>query len=251
VRKNANSGQIFIVAVLTITLVLVSTEIYVYETISQTVDLKTDSFPDFVFMTKLGCRNTLISSLTSISVGSSFDILSTNLETLDSLIETQYQFGKCFLNYTLRSISPYSNGIWISWGSSGTGVSGAYANFTFKVTDREVNATVPFFVNVTTSVSIVGTYQRLTGNDKQVNVTCNLLNEGKPAIAKDITIYYFAESSWQEANLLSGYSVSDYGNGTYLASFVASIPGNQVNVSTQVYDTRQTFVRTNTTCTQV
>jgi len=251
VRKNTNSGQIFIVAVLTITLVLVSTEIYVYETISQTVDAKIDSFPDFIFMTKLGCRNTLISSLANISAGGSTSLLSDNLGTLDSLIETQYQFGKCLLDHALRNIYPYSSGVWLSWGISGTGVSAAYANFTFKVMDREINATVPFVANVTTSISITGTYQKLAGNDKQVSITCNLLNEGNPALVRNINAYYQVGSSWYSANGMSSYLVSSYGNGTYLITFTASIPSSEVNVATHVYDRRQVFVRANTTCTIV
>lgn len=250
-KRNGNSGQIFILAILTITLVLISTQIYVYETTTQSVNSNSDSFSDFVFMTKLGCKHTMVSSLANVSVGGSAGLLSTNLETLDSLIESQYQFGKCLLSYTLRNTWPYSNGIWLSWGSSGTGISGAYANFTFKVSDREINATATFVTNVTTTLSIVGTWRRLVGNDKQISVTCNLFNEGNPALAKSITIYYHAGNDWYRADLSSNYSLANYGNGTYIVTFEASILGNEVNVSAQVYDTREIFVRANTTCTQV
>lgn len=250
-KRNANSGQIFILAILTITLVLVSTEIYVYETTSQSVSLKSDSFSNFVLMTKLGCKHTIISSLANVSVGGSSSILSTNLETLNSVMESQYQFGKCLLNYTLRNTSPYANGIWLSWGSSGIGYSGAYANFTFNVLDREVNATVYYVVNVTTTVSIVGTYEGLTGNDKQINIICNLSNEGQPALAESITTYYQVETSWYEADASNNYSVNNYGNGTYILTFTASIPGSEVQVSTHAYDTREIFVQANATCTEV
>jgi len=251
VKKTANSGQIFILAILTITLVLLSTEVYVYETTSQTVNSNSDSLSDFVFMTKLGYKHTIISSLANVSVGGSASVLSTNLETLDSVVETQYQFGKCLLNYTLRNTSPYSNGVWRSWGSSGIGISGAYANFTFKTSDREVNATVYFVMNITTTVSILGAYQRLTGNNKQINIICNLFNEGTSALAKNITTYYKVGNNWFKADSSNNYSVTNYGNGTYSLTFRASILGSEVTVSTKVYDTREIFVRANTTCTRV
>lgn len=250
-KRKANSGQIFILAILVITLVLVSTEIYVYETTSQVTSSKSDSFPDFVFMTKLDCKNTVISSLANISAGGSSSLLSTNLGTVDSMIEAQYQFGKCFLNYTLRNTSPYSNGVWLSWGTDGKGISSAYANFIFEVSDLEVNATMPFVMNVTTTLSIVGTYGKLKGNDKQIYIVCDLLDEGHPAFAKDIITYYKAGTDWYIANSLSDYSVTNYGNGTYRITFRTSIPGNDVYVSTKVYDTREIFVRANATCTNV
>lgn len=250
-RRCANSGQVFILAILTITLVLLSMQAYVYETTSQVISSRSDSFSDFVYMAKFGCRNTVIHSLANISAGGSISLLSDNLETFNSIIGTQYQFGKSFLDCTLKNTMPYSKGVWLSWGLTGKGFSGIYANFTFKVSVLEVNATVPFATNVTSTVSIVGSYQEMAGDNKSITIQCDLFNEGESALAKNITVYYLVGSNWQIANAFNSYLVTNYGNGTYMLQFWAEIPGNSVQVSTHVYDERDIFIQANVTCSKV
>jgi hypothetical protein len=104
--------------------------------------------------------------------------------------------------------------------------------------------------NVTTLVNIVGgTYKKLEGEGmelkKQVNVTCRILNEGEPALARNVTLFF------EEDGDLSTQEW-DYGNGTYFLSFIAETQtrNDPVLVSAQVYDLRGIFVLANATCTE-
>ncbi len=106
-------------------------------------------------------------------------------------------------------------------------------------------------MNVSTSLVVEGVSRTLQGSLKQINVTCNILNEGTPALAENVTALYEDSGSWLRADEQSNYSFTDYGNGTYLVSFEANIPQENVNVSTQAYDLRDIYVQANATCTNV
>ena len=108
-----------------------------------------------------------------------------------------------------------------------------------------------YYVNVTTTLLIQGTYAVIQSDEKQVNVTINLLNEGEPALAEQITLYYRVLENWFAPNASNNYAVVDYGNGTYQASFQANIPSLNVEVSVLVTDQRDIFVQANATCSQI
>jgi hypothetical protein len=110
---------------------------------------------------------------------------------------------------------------------------------------------LPYALNITTSLVVEGVYRTLAGNVKEINVTCNLYNEGNPVLAQNMTIFYESSGSWLHADERSNYSLVDYGNGTYRISFEAEVLEESVNVSTQVYDLREIYVQTNTTCTNL
>ncbi len=148
-------------------------------------------------------------------------------------------------------MSPYTNGTHLSWRTDGFGVSSAYANFNFLLEGRQTSAQLSYNVNVTTSLVVKAVYRTLQGNSKQINVSSSLLNEGSPALAENVTVLYENSGSWPHADEQSSYSFTDYGNGTYLMSFEADISGENVNVSTQVYDLRGIYVQANATCTIV
>ena len=84
--------------------------------------------------------------------------------------------------------------------------------------------------------------------EKLVTLTCKVYNEREPALAKNITLYYENLGNWIEVNSSNNLSIEDYGNGTYLISFTAEIPSEDVQVSAHAYDLRDIFVRANTTC---
>ncbi len=88
------------------------------------------------------------------------------------------------------------------------------------------------------------------GSNKQVNVTSNLLNEGTPALAKNLTLYYNNSSVWIIPDSQNNYTFIDYGNGTYFTSFVADIPSANIEVSVHVSDLREVNVQANVTCTE-
>jgi len=252
-REKKNSGQVLLIAAFIMAFLLLSAELYIFEVGKIMGEVESNSLNDFVLAVELGSRHVVVGSLANVSNGGSNSVLGWNLQNWSSFIDKQYQFGKGFLNFTLEETAPYSSGIWIDWGTDGFGVSSAYANFTYKLLGRESNLNQSYFINITTTLLVESTYQVGVGDEKQVNVTINLLNEGKPALAKQITIYYKDQlNNWlipHETN--NNYTISDYGNGTYLASFVASIPSSNVEVSAHVFDQREVYVQANATSTQI
>jgi hypothetical protein len=249
--KKNSSGQILIVAVLIIALLLLSTELYVYEFGATVDEAKPNSFTDSIFAINLGSQHVVIGSLANISRKGLNQILTSNLQRWSSFVGEQRQLGKFILDFTTRETSPYTAGIWISWGTDGLAVSGAYANLTLRLSGRELEINTKHTINVTTTIRTSGTYRVVQGDGKQVNVTCNLLNEGKPALMKNTTLYYKNETSWLPIAPQNSYSITDYGNGTYLMIFEANIPSSDVEVSLHTYDRREIYALTNVTCTEM
>lgn len=230
---------------------LLSAQLYVFEVGKITVETDSNALNDFVLGLRLGSRHVVIGSLANISNGGQSNTLTSNLQQWSSIVGQQYLLGKSILNYTLNDTAPYSSGIWVDWGTSGTGVSSAYANFAYRLSDKEVVANQSYFVNVTTTVLIESRYKILSLLEKQVNVTINVLNEAQPALAKQITVYYRFLDSWLVPDETNSYSLSDYGNGTYIASFVTSVSLSDVEVSVHVVDQRDIFTQANVTSTQI
>ena len=245
------SGQILVLAILVVSLILLSTQLYIHEVGRSLEGHQSIRVNDFVLAVKLGSKHMVIGSLANISMGGDYSTIFVNLEGWASFIEGLYQFGKPVLNFTLRNTLPYTNGTRLSWGTDGYGVSSAYVAFNFSLSDRQVNVQLPYAVNVTTSLVLEAVYRTLQGSLKQVNVTCNVLNEGNPALAENVTVLYEDSGSWLRADEQSGYTFTDYGNGTYLISFEVDILEENVNVSAQVYDLRGIYVQANVTCTNV
>jgi len=237
-----------VIAVLVVSLVLLSTQLYIYEVGRSLEDTESLRVNDFVLAVKLGSKHVVTSALANVSVGGSSSILSENLKRWASFTAGLYQFGKPVLNFTLRNTSPYSNGTRLSWGTNGFGISSVYVTFNFSLSDRQANIQLPYSENVTTSLVVESVYRTLQGALKQINVTCKVLNEGNPALAENVTVLYEKSGSWLRADEQSSYSFTDYGNGTYLISFQETYsPSENINVSAQIYDLREIYVKANTT----
>ena len=245
-RANS-SGQLLIVAALAIAIIISSTTIYVYELSKETNS--TDSCPisDVILALKQSTKNTMISSLANISKGGEKAILEANLNDLSQAFRNLHQTGMYYLSFTLTNESRYDSGVCLSWNTNGSGVSSAYANFTLKVQSITANRAIDYYVNITTTIAINGSYTTLEGEEKLVNLTCRVLNEEKPALAKNITLFYENLGSWIPVNSSNNLSTVDYGNGTYVLSFTVST-SSPVQVSTHVYDLRDILVQANTTC---
>ncbi|NIR88068.1 hypothetical protein GWO13_11220, partial [Candidatus Bathyarchaeota archaeon] len=152
-KKNC-SGQVLLVGVLIIALLLLSVELYVYDLGKAIDEANQNSFSDFIFAVRLGSEHVVVGSLANVSRGGVNQTLGINLEEWSSFVGRQYQFGKCILNFTLGETTPYASGVWISWGTNGLGVSGAYANFTLKLLDRGVNLNLKHVINITTTLLV-------------------------------------------------------------------------------------------------
>ncbi len=235
-------------AVLVVSLVLLSTQLYIYEVGKSLEETGSIRVNDFVLAVKLGSKHAVAGSLANVSGGGDGSVLFSNLERWAMFTGGFYQFGKPVLNFTLKNTSPYTNGIYLSWNTDGFGVSSAYADFNFSLSDGQVDVQLPYTVNVTTSLVVDGGYRALIGNVKEIKVTCNVLNEGSPALAENMTVLFYS-GSWLRADEQTGYSFADYGNGTYLISFEADIPEESINVSAQINDLREIYVQANVTCT--
>jgi hypothetical protein len=232
-------------------LILLSAQVYVFDVQMSTFSLDSDSISDYIATIKLGSRNVVTGSLSNISKNGASSVLAANLARWATLVNTQSQFGKSTLSYAEEESPPYSTGVWLSWNTQGYGVSSSVVHFAFNLSDREVDTDLAYVVNITTRLNIEGISKTILGDEKQVNVTFNLLNEGKPALAHQITLYYRFSTSWLAPNVSNNYAITDYGNGTYKASFDANIPSSIVEVSLSVIDQRQILVKANATCTRV
>jgi len=247
-RANS-SGQLLIVAALAIAVLISSTTIYVYELSKETKSENTySSINDFIFALKQNTRNTVISSLANVSNGGERSVLANNLNELAQFFRSLTHFGIINLAFTPVNDSNYDAGIWLSWNTSSIGVSSAYANFMAKIQGMTANIALSYAVNITTTITISGYYTKLVGEEKLVNLTCNVYNEEKPALVENMTLFYERLGSWIPVDSSNNLSITDYGNGTYTISFTAAIPSNTVQVSTHVYDLRGIFVLANTTC---
>ncbi len=249
--QKGNSGQILLIAAFIMAFLLLSAELYVLEVGKTISEVTPNSLNDFILSVELGSRHVVIGSLANISNGGSSSVLGSNIQKWSTFIGEQYQFGKSVLNHILEEATGYSSGVWIDWGSNGTGVSSACANFTHKLLEREGKVNQFYFINITTTLLVESTYQERLGDEKQVNVTISLSNEGKPGLAKQITVFYRVLDDWLIPDETSNYAILDYGNGTYVASFVANIPSLNPEVSIYVVDQREIHVQANATSTQI
>jgi len=249
--KAKSSGQLLIVAALAIAILIATTTAYVYE-VSKEKPSAPQGFPaaDFVLAIKQGSRNAMISALANVSNGGETTALASNLNSLSQAYKSLNAYGLYYLSYTVSNDSRYADGFWLSWEeTNGLGISSASANFTLKFYGLTEKTTLSYVVNITTTIRLEGNYT-LNNSEKIVNITCRVFNEDKPALAKNITVYYELDGNWLPANSSNNLSITDYGNGTYAISFAVKTNSDIVQVSVHVHDSRGIFVKANVTCSQ-
>ena len=128
--KHNSSGQVIIITALLVASLLLSTAIYVFETEKEvpTADTGEENvFPAY----QQSIRNTLISALANVTNGGNPSVLTDDLNELNAAITNDSYQAMLQMNYTPLNVAPYQNGIWISWGADGQGVSSAYVSFVF------------------------------------------------------------------------------------------------------------------------
>jgi hypothetical protein len=248
-RKRGNSGQALIVTALIITLMWMSTVYYVLETEKETVSIISTTDFDFS-VTKVSTRNTLISALANASNGGDKEALTTDLEKLSSTLHAHSYEAEVDLSFTPLNTTPYQDGMWISWGEEGSGVSSAYVSFAINVSGSAANYYLAYETNVTTALHIDGVCAD-EGSEKSVNMTCTIYDENGPALAKTISILYQnqTDGSWLSVDQQNNLAIVDFGNGTYGISFLAYSQG-PIKVSAQINDLRGIFAMANVTCVQ-
>lgn len=242
-RAGSRRGQVLIVAAFAISILLLSANVYIYR------NSRIDAFPgystliDYAQHIRRGSIHAVTASLVNVSNGGTISNLGDNLDRWEAFTRSDYRFGICDLNATLGSQAPYSDGIWLDWGTSGVGVSSAYVDFTLAIGGRGAEIDWAFPVNKTTEIRTSGSYTKVSGNQKNVNVILYVLNEGSPALAQSTTLEYMRSGLWNDASQLGDYTMMDYGNGTYGFAFSAVVPGNQIDIRMRVNDLRGVFVQ--------
>ncbi len=252
--RRQNSGQILVITSLIVTLLLLSTTIYVIDTERNSPVYEQTSGNPF-FQYRQSIENALVSALANITNGGQTSILTTNLDSLKEAIIAYSYSAIVRMDFTPLNSAPYQDGILVSWGTSGQGISSAYVSYLLDSSSFSTTSSLAHSTNVTTNVNLSGQYYRLEGNLKQVNLVINVFNEGKPALAQNFTFYFeldglLAQENWIQVN---STTTSNYGNGTYAVSFIAET--NQRNdpllVSMLCQDQRSILVRANVTCTLI
>jgi len=250
-RRNGNSGQILLIAAFIMASLLISAQLYILEVGKTSGEMDSDSLNDLVLSVKLGSGHVVAGSLANISNGGTGSILELNLREWAEFIGRQYLGGKNFLNFTLEETAPYSSGIWLSWGANGYGASSAYVDFAHTLTGREADVDIAYSINVTTALLISSTNRMLNETERQIIVTISVLNDARPALARQITVYYEVSGAWLIPDDTNDYALLDYGNGTYIASFTATVPTPEVEVSVHATDFRSIYVQANVTSTEI
>jgi hypothetical protein len=247
------SGQVLVITSLIITLLFLSSVLYIAET-ERTLPVSTTgasmAFPAY----KLGAVHAIVSAIANISNGGNFDVLVEDLNRFRAAVVGHSYDAMVKMEFTPLNSAPYHDGVWVSWSENGLGVSSGYVSFAFNSSSLSTSYYSEYSVNVTSAIAISGYYTPLNGSLKQTEVTFKVSNEGKPALAQNFSVYYETDGSLSTEEWVQVVSpmVSDYGNGTYLLSFMAETvnPGDPLIVSVHCWDLRSIFVRANVTCVQ-
>lgn len=181
-------------------------------------------------------------------------VLADDLDFFRAVLANHSYDAMVNLDFNCLNVSPYQNGVWISWGLDGKGVSSAYVDFALNCSGLSSTMFSAYSVNITSTISVSGTYTVVNDSVKQTTLVCNLLNEGQPALARNFTVYYEQDGSLETEEWITvqSPSVTNHGNGTYLMSFAAETlnPSDPLMVSVHCWDSRSIFVRANVTCVQ-
>jgi hypothetical protein len=239
------SGQVLIVTALLVALLLLSTAVYVMETTKQIPKVNADvtsSFCDY----KQAARSTLVSALSNITGGGNPNILAEDISQLKAVLQSNSFQSILTIDYNLPTRDSYQNGMRISWGTNGGGVSSAYASFTFNSVGPSTTSSIDCTVNVTSQISASGTYIQ-EANQKMVHLTLHLLNEGEPALAQNFAFSYQNDTDWVTVD---SPVVVNLGDGSYSAAFSVESPQEiqPLDISVLCIDHRGISVGANLTC---
>lgn len=239
--RRKNSGQVLIIASLTLTMLLLATALYVVNLQKNNMQYVSTNDLDLPRY-KQGLRNTLISSLVNVTNEGNVDILATNLEDFNNFV-SERSYG-AFLDeeHILRSDGSYQNGIWISQNSSGTAVASAYVSFDINASTATGTFNTQFDINVISMIETSGDYVTVNGTEKQAILTCELYNENLPALADSFTVSYSNDNmNWIKINSLG---IVDSGLGIYTITFDANDLLDTAKVFLSCQDERGIIIQT-------
>jgi hypothetical protein len=244
-RKDT-SGQVIIVSALLVAMLLLSTAIYVVETTKHVPTVKTDDASSFVEY-KQAAKSTLISALANITAGGDRNVFAADLSQLKSVLQVHSYSSILDFAYTPLNSGSYQNGLYLAWGNDGIGVSSAYVDFGFNSSSSSSSATLQYPINITSLVRLNGSFTQ-ENDTKIVNLSVNLSNEGKPALASSFAFQFLNESSLVS---VENPEIVNQGDGSYTASF--NVPSlvevHSLTVTVLCVDQRGISIGANYTCT--
>lgn len=246
----SGKGQILVVAAFAISLILLSVNIYVYKNSKLDFPPRNSYLSDYAQHLKQGSIHIAAASLINISKGGDVLNLERNIDRWADITTREYSFGWCDLNATLFSQSPYSDGVWMEWGTDGLGISSTCVDFTLEIGGRGTEINWDFQVNQSTEIRVLGSFDDLGGDKKNVTVIMDLYNEGFPILASSWDLDYQDGTLWYNASEADGYTEIDYGNGTYRYYFNTTVTGDQMVIRLEAYDLRGVFVMTEATLSE-
>lgn len=253
--RHHNSGQVLIIVALIITLLILSTAVYVIKTEENRVLYSLEEANSALPAYQLGLVHTVVSALANVSNGGSTNILATNLNRFAAVVEKRLYNVMFSMEFAPLDAGPYQKGFWIDWAANGKGVSSAYVAFRIKASGLSTNYREEYAVNVTSELSVSGIWTRQDNSLKFATLICAVRNEGNPASAENFTIYFERDGSLTQEEWIQveAPSITDYGNGTYSITFTAGTtnPDDPLIVSVHCHDLRGIFVRANVTCTKL
>jgi hypothetical protein len=212
------SGQVLVVTALLVALLLLSTALYVIDTTKQVPAVRADAANFIIFDYKQAVRSTMISALANVTGGGNPSILATDLDELNDVLQANSYQSILTFDYNLTDSGSYQNGLWISWGNLGQGVSSAYAAFSVATSSSSATSSVEYTINITSQIGVSGTYQQVNATHKQANITVNVLNEGKAALAESFAVSFQNGADWVA---VSSPSITNNVDGSYIVSFSA------------------------------
>jgi hypothetical protein len=245
--KSDKKGQVIIVTALLVSVLFLSTALYVME-VAKEVPTANDGQSDVFSGYKQSATSTMISALANATNGGNSNILGIDLLELKTVILSNSYKAMLTMDYSTLNSSGYNNGFLISWGADGEGSSSAYVSFSFASSSPSASSNLEYTLNVSSTVNFRGNFQQIDETTKQVNLTVNVLNEARAALAQNFTISYQNGPDWTKIN---SPTTTCFGNGTYILTFMAgkSPPSEPLVVSLLCQDQRGISIGANLTCT--
>jgi hypothetical protein len=244
--RRDKSGQVIIVSALLISVLLLSTALYVIEVGKQTPTVESNQnavFSDY----RQAVTNTVISGLANVSGGGNPDVLGMDLSELKTVVLSNSYQAMVTMDYTPLNQNSYTNGFHISWGANGQGISSACVSVALSSSSPSAASNLGYTVNVSSTVNLGGSWHEIDNGTKQVNLTFSVQNEGKAALTQNFTVSYQDGADWTKVN---SPATTDFGNGTCAVAFDVELQqSDPMIVSLLCQDQRGIFVGANFTCT--
>jgi hypothetical protein len=229
-------GQVIVVTALLVAVILLATAMYVIDVQKNTPSVQKD---DGVLIDsyETSVRSTLVSALANFSSGGDRVVLDSDLVQLRDVILAHSYEAQLSITYNLLNSNGYSDGLRVSWGSNGEGISSAYTTVTCSSTSSSGSSDVTYVVNVTDRIHLNGDYVQFNDTTKLVNLTVHLYSETGSALANSLVFSYRTASDWVT---IESPSITSNGDGTYTVTFNAQteLIGESLDVSIVCLDTR-------------